>query len=361
MSSSYRPVHATNVRPVDTGLGTERWRHRPANSNWGDFGADDQLGRLNFVTAEKVMQGIAEVREGRTFSLSLPLDYPGGGGINARRHPPRIKPTPRGEGVAINFALSRENPLLTDVICDDYVEMFLQYSTQWDALSHVGGFFDVDGDGVDEMVYYNGFRAGVHILGPEDKPAGEGESRAMALGVERMAEHGIQGRGVLVDLRAHLGGHHQLVTGAQLKDILRKDGIAIEQGDMVCLHTGFAQVLLDRKKNPEPDILSKFGAALDGRDPELHQWVIESGIAALVADNYGVESVPGRPVEGRCAMLPLHELCLFRLGMAIGEVWHLTPLAEALRAQGRSRFLLTAPPLRLPGAVGSPVNPIATL
>ena len=63
----------------------------------------------------------------------------------------------------------------------------------------------------------------------------------------------------------------------------------------------------------------------------------------------------------RCAMLPLHELCLFRLGMAIGELWHLTPLADALRAQGRSRFLLTAPPLRLPGAVGSPVNPIATL
>jgi kynurenine formamidase len=359
--TDYRPVHARNVRPVDSGAGTQRWKHRPPQSNWGDFGADDQLGRLNLVTAEKVLQGIAEVREGRTFSLSLPLDYPGGGGINARRFPPRIRPTVRPSGPNMNFAMKRENPLLTDVVCDDAVEMCLQYSTQWDALAHVGGFFDVDGDGVDEMVYYNGYRAGVHILGPEDKPAGEGESRAMALGIERMAEHGIQGRGVLVDLKAHLGGQHQLVSGAQLKEILAKDAIAIEPGDMVCLHTGFAQVLLDRKKNPEPDILTKFGACLDGRDPELHEWIVDSQIAALVGDTYGVEEVPGTPADGPCAMLPLHELALWKLGMAIGELWHLTPLAEYLRAQGRHRFLLTAPPLRLPGAVGSPVNPIATV
>ncbi|HYG42029.1 MAG TPA: cyclase family protein, partial [Bordetella sp.] len=44
-----------------------------------------------------------------------------------------------------------------------------------------------------------------------------------------------------------------------------------------------------------------------------------------------------------------------------GELWHLTELAAALAAQGRSRFFLTAPPLRLPGAVGSPVTPVATL
>jgi hypothetical protein len=45
----------------------------------------------------------------------------------------------------------------------------------------------------------------------------------------------------------------------------------------------------------------------------------------------------------------------------LGEIWHLTPLAHWLRAAGRSRFLLTAPPLRLPGAIGSPATPIATV
>ena len=51
---------------------------------------DDQLGRLNLLTPDRVKKGVAEVQEGRTFCLSLPLDYPGGTAVNARRHPPRL-------------------------------------------------------------------------------------------------------------------------------------------------------------------------------------------------------------------------------------------------------------------------------
>ena len=76
---------------------TQRWKQRPEGSNWGDFGADDELGRLNLLTAEKVRQGVAEVREGIAFCLSLPLDYPGGAKLNPRRHPPEITPTVRGD------------------------------------------------------------------------------------------------------------------------------------------------------------------------------------------------------------------------------------------------------------------------
>jgi hypothetical protein len=49
------------------------------------------------------------------------------------------------------------------------------------------------------------------------------------------------------------------------------------------------------------------------------------------------------------------------VGVPLGEFWHLGPLAEWLRENGRSRFLLTAPPLRIPGAVGSPANGVATV
>ena len=66
----------------------ERWTQRPEGSNWGDFGPDDQKGRLNLLTPEKVLQGVAEVKEGKTFCLSLPLDRPGRG-LNPARHPPR--------------------------------------------------------------------------------------------------------------------------------------------------------------------------------------------------------------------------------------------------------------------------------
>lgn len=66
----------------------------------------------------------------------------------------------------------------------------------------------------------------------------------------------------------------------------------------------------------------------------------------------------GPDVTGR---LPLHGHCLFKLGVPLGELWHLSALAEWLHEHRRSRFLLTAPPLRLPGAVGSPVTPVATV
>ena len=101
---------------------------------------------------------------------------------------------------------------------------------------------------------------------------------------------------------------------------------------------------------------------LDGRDPALLEWIAASQIAALVADNYAVEGLLGRDRdESRHSFLPIHHLCLFRLGVPLGEMWYLHELAAWLRRNGRSRFLLTAPPLRLPGAVGSPVTPVATV
>ena len=51
--------------------GTARWSRRPEGSNWGEFGPDDECGRLNLLTPEKVLQGVAEVREGRE-SLWIP-------------------------------------------------------------------------------------------------------------------------------------------------------------------------------------------------------------------------------------------------------------------------------------------------
>ena len=103
------------------------------------------------------------------------------------------------------------------------------------------------------------------------------------------------------------------------------------------------------------------GAGLEGRDPKLLQWITDSGLVALIANNYAVEAHPASHREGPCAPLPLHEHCIFKLGVHLGEIWHLGPLATWLRAHQRSRFLLTAPPLRLPGAVGSPATPIATV
>ncbi len=345
----------------------QRWKNRPPGSNWGDFGPDDQRGRINLLTPEKVLQGVAEVREGRAFCLSLPLDLPGGNGLNPRRFPPVLRPTLRN-GVP-NFNCDVPGSGNSDVFCDDLAVLYLQYSTQWDSLAHVGSLFDADGDGRAEHVFYNGFRGGEHIEGPADAaqagvpsgPNAGSTSRAGALGIENMASACVQGRGIMIDLHAHYGRDRKLVGHDGLMRVMEADGVTVEPGDMVCLHTGFGQMLLEMGGTPDQHALHHACPVLNGRDHELLRWITDSGLSVLIADNYAVEAHPAEPGEGCCASLPLHEHCLFKLGVHLGEIWHLTPLANWLREHGRHRFLLTAPPLRLPGAVGSPATPVATV
>jgi kynurenine formamidase len=222
---------------------------------------------------------------------------------------------------------------------------------------------------VAEAVFYNGYRAGHEIrAGTEDPLSPEPHTRfaqpeAAALGIERLAEHGVQGRGVMIDLAHHLGRTRQAVGYETLMRILEADGIEIETGDMVCLHTGFADTLLAMNRQPDLATLHASGSGLDGRDPRLLRWIVDVRLACLIADNPAVELVMPtlqRPQPLRQARLPLHEHCLFKNGIHLGELWYLSELASWLRQHGRHRFLLTAPPLRLPGAVGSPVTPIAT-
>ncbi len=112
------------------------------------------------------------------------------------------------------------DPKYVDVWADDVVTLSLQYSTQWDSLAHVGAEFDADGDGVEEAVYYNGYRAGIDLVGPQPDARGDGgPHRAFAhhLGLEHMAFHGVQGRGVLVDLAHHLGDEWRGVDRADAR------------------------------------------------------------------------------------------------------------------------------------------------
>ena len=251
-----------------------RWKQRPPGSTWGDFGRDDQLGRLNLLTPEKVRQGAAEVRTGRTFCLSLPLDLPGGNVLNPRRHPPVLRPTVRNGRPNLNYRLIADNPLHADVISDDLAILHLQYSTQWDSLAHVGQMFDADGDGLPEAVYYNGYRAGVHIFGPTDgadagvpdRANARTTSSARALSVENMARQGLQGRGVMIDLHAHFGRTREVVGYDKLMQVLERDGVTVERGDMVCLHTGFAQMLVEMGGAPVKEVVENSCAVLDGRD-----------------------------------------------------------------------------------------------
>ncbi len=337
---------------------TSRWSRRPEGATWGDFGADDQCGRLNLLTREKVLEGIAEVREGRAFCLSLPLDMPGGNAVNPKRMGPTFGPVFTNGKRYYNYVWANDLPGNTDVTNDESITLYPQYSTQWDSLAHVGQLFDADERGELVPTYYNGYRGFDHI----GTPGEEGEIGARALGIENMAKTCVQGRAVVVDLHAHFGEERVAVGYDRLAQILAHDGIEIESGDMFLFHTGWDDLIMSMGGNPDAERLHQACAVLDGYDERLLNWISDSGISIIATDNMAVEDSRSEgETQGGRSRLPLHRHCLFRLGVHLGELWYLSELTKALTDAGRSRCLLTAPPLRMPGAVGSPVTPVATI
>ena len=337
----------------------KRWKKRPQGSNWGEFGDDDQLGRLNLLTDERRLSALQEVKAGRVFCLSHPLDLPGGNVLNSFRNPPVFHPVYREGHVYFNLSLDHSDPRYTDIGSDEAVMLHTQYSTHWDGFPHKGSLFDADGDGTAEKVYYNGF--------PIVDDAGRGTQGALGatnLSIAGAAETGMQGRGVLVDLRHHFGDERVAVDYETLARVMQADHIQVEKGDVLCLHTGLGQLIREAHGKPGTGLKTAC-AVLDGYDKKLLEWIADTGVAAIAADNLAVERSSTLGVDPRMPhrgpALPLHEHCLFKLGIMLGELWYLTELAAWLRANRRSRFLLTAPPLRLPGAAGSPVTPVATV
>ncbi|PAT06090.1 cyclase [Corynebacterium hadale] len=339
----------------------------PDGSNWGRWGWDDTVGTLNLVTS-KVRKSAwrAGVKTGDAFCLSLPLDTPRGVVLNENRLPPVIRPNLRFGVPNFHVDLSLYLEETSGVLSDDLAVLHLQYSTQWDALAHYGVLFDADGNG-EKLHFYNGF-TGQSSRGPNGvEDAGFGRKTTSHLGplsVDAISKVPLQTRAVLVDLERAFGRDAGVLGWNEIEQELSRLQVDMRPGDVLLVRTGFAGVLKDK-----PEELSSYTISLDGNDTKLKEWIRTSGIAAIAADNLAVEGTPARvrknlpcvSEEAKAAYLPLHEHCLFKLGMPLGELWYLDELAEQMHETNRTYCLLSAPPLRLPGASGSPLTPIATL
>src|SRR6202030_1438948 len=160
----------------------------------------------------------------------------------------------------------------------------------------------------------SGYRAGEHIIGPMDYRDGGAVERgehvgALKLSIDHMAAHGMQGRGVMIELEHHCGRGESFVGYGQLMRIMERYKVEVEEGDLVCFRTGYDRVILGMNKNPDPKVLeANHCAALDGRDERILNWITKTGVVALISDNRAVEQMPWRPCEGEdvCAFLPLH-------------------------------------------------------
>jgi kynurenine formamidase len=307
-----------------------------AYRNWGRWGEDDVLGTLNFIDDATRSAAAGLVRTGRTISLSQSFDMSGPQkGWRRRTNPVHLmldtgtdaergtQGFPHGLGGA-----------------DDHISMPLQCSTQWDGLGHI----------FDRGFAWNGRRAGDVVTSDGD----------LVTGIEHAASV-IVSRGVLLDLGRHLRPETgeledgYAVTAADLEACIAAQGetSTVGEGDIVVVRTG--QLTRTRRDG--------WGDYAGGPAPGLSLttagWLHRSRIAAIATDTWGFEV---RPNEFDVpAFQPLHQVVIPNMGLTIGELWDPDELAETCAEQGRYEFLLVAAPLKVTGAVGSPVNPIAIL
>ena len=100
--------------------------------NWGKWGNDDQVGTLNYITPEKIVDAANLVKQGRVISLAIPFDDNGPQTGSFGRFNPIHFMLQDGADVSIGAQDHLPNIQYTD----DAVTMPLQCATQWDALAH---------------------------------------------------------------------------------------------------------------------------------------------------------------------------------------------------------------------------------
>lgn len=312
-------------------------------SNWGRWGEDDQLGTLNLITDAKVRESAALVRRGAIFALGVNFDdnLPWGGS-GFRQNPMHLMRVDGGDGrldihlrdwgtaTEAGIAAMWANPVHVN---DDLIILPLQCGTQWDALAHV----HVDGQ------MYNGHpAAAVTSFG------------ATRNSIDQVDQRGVVSRGVLLDVARHRGVEHlgpgDAVGPDELDEICERQSLQVTPGDIVLVRLGWW-----------PQLERLGGAAWMADAPGVHwraaDWLHRNDVAAVACDNVRVE-LPNWRVKD-APPLPLHWLCLREMGMLLGEIWNLEELAEDCARDGIYEFQLVAPPLRITGAVGSPLNPLA--
>lgn len=301
-------------------------------SNWDRWGAGDVLGTLNFLDDATRRAAAGSIRTGRSFSLSQSFDMDGPQkGWRRRTNPVHtmldtgtdavagIQGFPHGLGGA-----------------DDVIAMPLQCSTQWDGLGHI----------FDHGFAWNGRPADQVVTSLGDR----------VTGIETVADL-ICGRGVLLDVGRAVAENGELpdgfaITRAHLEQTIAAQGPTsqVRRGDIVVVRTG--QLTRVRRDG--------WGEYAGGPAPGLSfttaDWLHGTEIAAIATDTWGFEV---RPNEFDTAFQPLHQVAIPNIGLFIGEMWDLDALAQACRDDGDYDFFLTAAPLKITGAVGAPVNPIA--
>ena len=301
-------------------------------SNWGRWGADDQLGALNHVGPEQVTAAAGLVRQGKVISMALPLDLhgPQSGGF-------RANPLNMMTATGTDYMAGKQDTLPGGFgpskgfgFADDVLVTPNQAGSQWDGLAHI--FW--------RGRLYNGFDAG--------QVTSQGAARC---GIEVMRTSFVM-RGVLLDVARFKGVEclepGYAITVEDLDATAAAQGVQVRTGDALIVRTGMTETHRGNWGTYN-------GGAAPGLSLHTAPWLYEHEVAAIATDTWGCEVRPNE-ID---LFQPLHIIALVHMGIPFGEIWDLGEIGRDCAGDGVYEFMLTAAPLPITGAAGSPVNALA--
>ncbi|KAL1706307.1 hypothetical protein EV121DRAFT_289636 [Schizophyllum commune] len=313
-----------------------------AGCAWGVWGKEDQLGTVNLLTEDVVKRATTEeIKTGKTVSLNWPVNFPEG--------PLFKRKTPE---------ITQKELAGLSVCRDDEININTQSGSQWDGMKHFGIF--------DGMVYYNGVKGADLPSGPLHIPDPQHiDPKLKLLGVQNWAEHGICGRGVLLDLvRFYTEGGKPLpydpwtahpIPVADLEACAKKQGVTFREGDILLLRVGFIKKWNESSLDAL-DALSKREETFAGieQSEEMKRFLWNNHFAAIASDQPSLERWP--TPEG---VPHMHQTILGLWGMPLGELFDLEKLSDECAKAKRWTFFFSSWPLNIIGGVASPPNAAA--
>ncbi len=289
-------------------------------SNWGRWGPDDQRGALALLTPERVLQATRLVRDGRTVTMSLPLN----------NRPDIDNPAPADHHMTmLGGDNDAEQP---DHFLKDYVGLDYHNDghTHLDALCHVA------------------YRGSLYNGRSEGTVTPEG---ATVNTVEALRD-GLVGRGVLLDIPRLRGvswlepGDH--VFTEDLEAAERAQNVEVRAGDILLVRTGHSRRLAELGPWNTPE-------AKAGLHPAAMRFIADRGVAVLGSDSNS-DTAPSS-TEG--VDFPIHVLAITAMGVHLLDYLQYEDVRAICERTGRWEFLFLAAPLRIVHGTGSPLNPIA--
>ncbi|HEY1241700.1 MAG TPA: cyclase family protein [Bryobacteraceae bacterium] len=296
----------------------------PPESSWGVF-EDEALGCLNFLTPQGVVDAAGLVQSGKVFRLDTKIGF--------------LTPPLFGRA-----AMKHELVHLGPMAHDDIVQFNTQESSQWDGLAHVGHGR--------HGAFYNGVKV--------EEIRNNGNAR---LGIHKWADRFV-GRGVLIDAYGFRKANgkpvnplqRDAITVDELKAALHAQGTTLKPGTVLLVRTGWLEAY-ERCTPEQKEAMVPFEKVVSiGIDPsrELVAWLWDNRVAAIATDSPGVEPLPME--LGNDGLL--HYRALPLLGLPLGELFVLAPLAEDCAADRRYEFMLVSVPLHVEGGIASPPNAV---